>query len=87
VLEPTLNDLDEGLDAAIFFRISRAAIVNLNSIVELRPMIGGTADVALHTGVILEVSRRRVRDLLDRLGCFRANSRIQQTTSEPISHR
>ena len=68
VLEPTLNDLEEGLDAAIFFRISRAAIVNLNSIIELRPLIGGTADVALNTGVILEVSRRRVRELLERLG-------------------
>jgi DNA-binding LytR/AlgR family response regulator len=62
-----LNDLEEGLDAAIFFRISRAAIVNLNSIIEIRPMIGGTAEVALNTGVILEVSRRRVRELLERL--------------------
>ena len=53
VLEPTLNDLEEGLDAAIFFRISRASIVNLNSIVEVRPMIGGTADVALNTGQVL----------------------------------
>jgi len=68
VLEPTLNDLEEGLDIAIFFRISRAAMVNLNSIIEVRPLIGGTADVALNTGVILEVSRRRVRELLERLG-------------------
>jgi two-component system LytT family response regulator len=68
VLEPTLNNLDEGLDAAIFFRVSRAAIVNLDSIVEVRPMIGGKADVALNTGMILEVSRRRVRELLERLG-------------------
>jgi DNA-binding LytR/AlgR family response regulator len=68
VLEPTLNDLEEGLDAVIFFRISRASIVNLNSIVEVRPMIGGTADIALNTGLVLEVSRRRVRELLERLG-------------------
>ena len=68
VLDPTLNDLDQGLDATIFFRISRAAIVNLDSIIELRPLIGGTADVALNTGVVLEVSRRRVRELLERLG-------------------
>jgi DNA-binding LytR/AlgR family response regulator len=68
VLDPTLNDLEERLDTAIFFRVSRAAIVNLDSVVEVRPLIGGTADVALNTGAILEVSRRRVRDLLERLG-------------------
>lgn len=68
VLDPTLNDLEERLDAAVFFRISRAAIVNLDSIIEVRPLIGGTADVALNTGAVLEVSRRRLRDLLERMG-------------------
>ena len=68
VFEPTLNDLEAGLDTAVFFRISRAVIVNLDSIIEVRPLIGGTADVALNTGVVLEVSRRRVKDLLERLG-------------------
>jgi DNA-binding LytR/AlgR family response regulator len=43
-------------------------IVKLDSVTEVRPLIGGTADVVLNNGATLEVSRRRVRDLLERLG-------------------
>jgi DNA-binding LytR/AlgR family response regulator len=43
-------------------------IVNLDSVAEVRPLVGGTADVVLNNGATLEVSRRRVRDLLERLG-------------------
>jgi two-component system LytT family response regulator len=68
ILDPTLNDLEERLDPAFFFRVSRAAIVNLNCVTEVQPLAGGTADVVLNTGVRLEVSRRRLKDLLDRLG-------------------
>ncbi len=68
VLDPTLNDLEDRLDPAFFFRVSRAAIVNLDSVSEVQPMAGGVADVVLNTGVRLEVSRRRLKDLLERLG-------------------
>jgi len=68
ILDPTLNDLEDRLDPALFFRVSRAAIVNLNYVTEVQPLAGGTADVVLHTGVRVEVSRRRLKDLLDRLG-------------------
>ncbi|HWR52255.1 MAG TPA: response regulator [Bryobacteraceae bacterium] len=68
VLEPTLNDLEERLDPSVFFRISRAAIVNLNAVMEVRLLVGGTADVALKSGAKLEVSRRRLSELLERLG-------------------
>ncbi len=67
VLDPTLNDLEERLDPVVFFRISRAAIVNLDFVTEVRPMPGGMADVVLKTGAVLEVSRRRLKDLLNRL--------------------
>jgi two-component system LytT family response regulator len=67
VLDPTLNELEERLNPAIFFRVSRAAIVNLDYVTEVRPMPGGMADVVLKTGTTLEVSRRRLKDLLDRL--------------------
>ncbi|HTP88385.1 MAG TPA: LytTR family DNA-binding domain-containing protein [Bryobacteraceae bacterium] len=67
VLDPTLNELEERLDPALFFRISRAAIVNLDAVVEVLPLVGGVASVALNTGAVLEVSRRRVRELLERL--------------------
>jgi DNA-binding LytR/AlgR family response regulator len=67
VLEPTLNDLEGRLDPSLFFRISRAAIVNLDSVAEVLPLTGGIAEVVLKDGVRLEVSRRRVRELLQRL--------------------
>jgi two-component system LytT family response regulator len=75
VLEPTLSDLEERLDAALFFRLSRGVIVSLDSVTEVRPLVGGTADVALSNGATLEVSRRRVRELLERLGGPPAASR------------
>ncbi len=68
VVEPTLNDLEERLDPSVFFRISRAAIVNLDAVAEVRLLVGGTADIALKTGAKLEVSRRRLKELLERLG-------------------
>ncbi len=71
VLEPTLAELEERLDAARFFRLSRGVIVNLDAVTEVRPLVGGTADAALNNGTTLEVSRRRVRELLERLGASR----------------
>jgi two-component system LytT family response regulator len=68
LLDPTLNDLEERLDPALFFRVSRAAIVNLDCVIEVLPLAGGVAEVVLNTGVRLEVSRRRVKDLLQCLG-------------------
>jgi len=68
VLDPTLNDLEERLDPGLFFRISRAAIVKLDSVSEVLPLTGGAADAILKDGTRLEVSRRRLRDLLRRLG-------------------
>jgi DNA-binding LytR/AlgR family response regulator len=62
------------LDPALFFRISRAAIVNLDCVLEVLPLAGGVAEVVLNTGVRLEVSRRRVKDLLQRLGGSDAGS-------------
>ena len=56
VLDPTLNELEERLDPACFFRISRAAIVNLNAVNEVLPMAGSVADVVLTNGLRLEVS-------------------------------
>jgi len=52
---------------ALFFRLSRAVVVKLDSITEVRPLIGGTAEVVLNNGATLEVSRRRVKELLERL--------------------
>lgn len=66
-MDPTLNELEERLDAARFFRISRAALINLNAVGEVFPMPGGSGEVLLKNGERLEVSRRRFRDLLESL--------------------
>ena len=63
-MDPTLNELEQRLDSARFFRISRAAIINLNAVTEVVPLGGGSGEVLLKNGQRLEVSRRRFRDLL-----------------------
>jgi two-component system LytT family response regulator len=66
-MEPTLNELEQRLDAARFFRVSRAAVINLNVVAEVFPMPGGSGEVLLKNGQRLEVSRRRFHDLLQSL--------------------
>jgi two-component system LytT family response regulator len=67
-LPPTLNELEARLDPATFFRVSRAAIVNLDAVAELTPTMGGHGELRLRDGLRLDVSRRRFRDLTERLG-------------------
>lgn len=67
-MEPTLNDLEQRLDPARFFRVSRAALINLTAVTELHPLPGGSGEVVLKNGQRLEVSRRRFRDLFQALG-------------------
>lgn len=67
-ISPTLNDLEERIDPAQFFRISRAAIVNLDAVHEVTPGDGGQGAVTLRDGTRLEVSRRRFREFSERLG-------------------
>jgi two-component system, LytTR family, response regulator len=67
-MSPSLNDLESRLDPARFFRISRAAIVNLDAVREVRPTGGGQGQISLTDGTRLEVSRRRFADLTTRLG-------------------
>ncbi len=67
-MQPTLNQLEERLDPARFYRISRAAIVNLQAVKEVVPLIGGHGEVKLRNGSRLEVSRRRFKGLLEALG-------------------
>jgi two-component system, LytTR family, response regulator len=66
-MDPTLNELEERLDAAAYFRVSRAAIIRLDEVKEVAPLPGGAGEVSLKSGRRLEVSRRRFKDLLDHL--------------------
>ena len=67
-MPPTLNDLEARVDPRHFFRISRAAIVNLDAVREVKPAEGGTGEVTLRDGSKHEVSRRRFKELTERLG-------------------
>jgi two-component system LytT family response regulator len=66
-MDPTLNDLELRLDRSRFFRISRAALVNLNAVEQVFPLPGGSGEVLLANGSRLEVSRRRFNELLQLL--------------------
>jgi len=66
-MDPTLNELEDRLQASRFFRISRAAIINLNAVGEVHPLAGGSGEVLMKNGQRLEVSRRRFRELLEAL--------------------
>jgi two-component system LytT family response regulator len=68
VLDPSLNQLETCLDDQTFFRVSRNAIVNLGAVAEVRPLIGRLGQAVLNNGVRLEVSRRRIKPLLEHLG-------------------
>lgn len=64
-MDAALNELEARLNPARFFRISRAAVVRLNAVKEVFPIVGGAGEVLLKNGLRLEVSRRRFRELLD----------------------
>jgi two-component system LytT family response regulator len=66
-LPPTLNDLEGRLDPRQFFRVSRAAIVNLDAVREVVPEAGGSGEVSLRDGTRVDISRRRLRELAERL--------------------
>lgn len=66
-MEPTLNDLEGRLEKSGFFRISRQALINLGHLQEVVPLLGGYGQVKLTGGRTLEVSRRRLKPLLDQL--------------------
>jgi two-component system LytT family response regulator len=67
-MSPTLNDLEVRLDARHFFRVSRAAIVNLDAVRQVVPNETGGGELTLRDGSRVQVSRRRFRELTDRLG-------------------
>lgn len=69
-MDPTLAELEKRADPAHFFRISRSALVRLDAVQEVAPLIGGHGQLTLRNGVRLDVSRRRMKELLSRLEGF-----------------
>lgn len=66
-MQPTLVELEQRLEAAAFFRVSRSALVNLMAVKEVVPLVGGYGEVVLANGKRLDVSRRRFKELLEQL--------------------
>lgn len=66
-MQPSLADLEQRLGPGRFYRISRSAIVHLDAVREVAPVSGGVGEVLLRDGSRLEVSRRRFKELIDRL--------------------
>jgi len=69
-LRQGLGQIEKRLSCPPFFRVSRAAIINLSWIDHLAPMFSGTYSAYLRAPVGLEVhvSRRRARELRQLLG-------------------
>jgi two-component system LytT family response regulator len=58
-LKRSLNLMEERLDAATFFRVNRAQIINQNYIDQISHLPGGKLSISLKTGQVVEVSERQ----------------------------
>jgi DNA-binding LytR/AlgR family response regulator len=68
LLRNTLADIERRWEPFQFVRVHRQYVANLAKAVELRPMFGGTAELAFAGGESIPVARRHVADLSRRLG-------------------
>jgi two-component system LytT family response regulator len=68
LLRRRMSDLELELDQAVFCRIHRSSIVNLNRIQGLEANKDGEYEVVLDTGTRLRLSRRYRKQLQSRLG-------------------
>lgn len=67
LLRSTLSDLERRWEPLGFVRVHRQYVANLHKAVELRPMFGGTAELAFADGRTIPVARRHVAELGRRL--------------------
>jgi two-component system LytT family response regulator len=68
LLRRSLAELEQELDPAMFCRIHRSAIVNVERIKTLRLNLDGEYNVVLENGSELSLSRRHRKELQSRLG-------------------
>ncbi len=67
LLRTTLTDLERRWEPHGFVRVHRQFVANLSQAVELRPLFGGTAELAFADGRVIPVARRHVAQLARRL--------------------
>ena len=68
LLRTTLNEIERRWEPFEFARVHRQYLANLARAVELRPLLGGTAELVFADGQVIPVARRHVSDLSRRLG-------------------
>jgi DNA-binding LytR/AlgR family response regulator len=67
LLRATLNEIERRWEPFGFVRVHRQFVTNLNRAVELRPLLGGTAELVLTGGQVVPIARRHVSELGRRL--------------------
>jgi DNA-binding LytR/AlgR family response regulator len=67
LLRSTLAEIERRWEPLGFARVHRQYVANLRNAVELRPMLGGTAELAFADGQTIPVARRHTADLGRRL--------------------
>ena len=75
LLRRSMNEVQEELGGALFCRIHRSAIVNLERIRRLEVSEGGGTNVVLGDGTRLPLSRRYKKQLQERMGVAVENSK------------
>jgi DNA-binding LytR/AlgR family response regulator len=68
LLRGTLAEIERRWEPFEFLRVHRQYVVNLRSAVELRPQLGGTAELTFADGQSVPVARRHAAELGRRLG-------------------
>jgi DNA-binding LytR/AlgR family response regulator len=68
LLRATLADIEHRWEPFGFVRVHRQYVANLARAVELRPRLGGTAELAFPDGQAVPIARRHVPELSRRLG-------------------
>jgi DNA-binding LytR/AlgR family response regulator len=67
LLRATLTEIQRRWEPHGFVRVHRQYVANLNNAVELRPLLGGTAELAFPDDQTIPVARRHVAELSRRL--------------------
>ena len=67
LLRNTLTEVERRWEPFGFVRVHRQYLANLNKAVELRPQLGGTAELVFSAGQTVPVARRHVAELSRRL--------------------
>jgi DNA-binding LytR/AlgR family response regulator len=68
LLRRTLSEVERRWAPYGFVRVHRQFVANLHQAVELRPQVGGTAELTFPDGTTVPVARRHVAELARRLG-------------------